>query len=864
MEHGSQGRENSQLSRRAPRQRQSTGGKKHGVWFVIGTILLIFAMTFTMLFGIFMVYVKTTLAPSLNVDASEYTMDLSSILYYHDKATGKWKELQTLHGTENRIWVDYDKIPKALWEGAVSIEDKRFFKHHGVDWSRTSTAAVNMFLGMKSTYGGSTITQQLVKNLTGDKEGTVKRKVTEIFRALEFEKKYSKQEILEMYLNTIFLGKNCYGVQTASQYYFGKNVSDLDVAECASLIGITNNPSMYNPLISDKTRANNKKRQKQILKEMLKQGYIDRDTYESAAAEKLKFTDGSTTAAELVAKAKGTNTAVTEKYNSYFVDQVIRDVIGDLQKKLGISEKAAHDRVYYGGYKIYTTEDPTIQNITESVYENRANLNVTSPSGQQLQSGITIVDVTNGDVVAMVGGVGQKKGDMVWNYATDVQQCGSSIKPVTVYAPALDAGVITMASTFDNYPVQLLNGSPWPKNSPPGYTGLVTLDTGVANSINTVAVRTIEKLGISNSYKFATQKLGMTTLCSDDMNPSSLGLGGLTKGTTTEEMAAAFASFANDGVYNSPRLYSRVADSNGKTVMTNETDSHVAMKETTAYFMNELLEGVINHGTGTSAKFSGMTLAGKTGTTSDNYDRYFVGYSPYYCAAVWTGYRNNEKIRYSGNPSITMWKKVMQQVHAKLEDKDFDKPSSGLVTVRVCADSGLLATEACALDPRGSRVRTVEVAEGTAPTTYCNLHVIENICSISGRLAGPNCPAGSIVRRALLNYTRKNFGVPVSDSPYLLSTYEALGECPIHNGGAATSTGGTTGETGDQTATGTTGDNQSTGTGTGTAGTGTAGTGTTGTGTTGTGTTGTGTAGTGTGTTGNTAVGTQNSGGKNK
>jgi penicillin-binding protein 1A len=408
LEHGNQGRNEYEASRRAPRQRQSTGGKKHGVGFVIGTILLIFAMTFTMLFGIFMVYVKTTLAPTLNVDASQYTMDLSSILYYQDKTTGKWKELQTLHGTENRIWVDYDKMPKALWQGAVSIEDKRFFKHHGVDWSRTSTAAVNMFLGMRSTYGGSTITQQLLKNLTGDKEGTVKRKVTEIFRALEFEKKYSKQEILEMYLNTIFLGKNCYGVQTAAQYYFGKKVSDLDVAECASLVGITNNPSIYNPLISDKTRANNKKRQEQILKQMYKQGYIDKSTYQSAVSEKLKFTDGSKTAAELVAAAEGKSTSEADQHNSYFVDQVIRDVVSDMQKNLGISEKAAHDRIYHGGYKIYTTVDPDVQDIAESVYENRANLNVTSASGQQLRSGITIVDVSSGNVVAMVGDVGQK------------------------------------------------------------------------------------------------------------------------------------------------------------------------------------------------------------------------------------------------------------------------------------------------------------------------------------------------------------------------------------------------------------------------------------------------------------------------
>jgi penicillin-binding protein 1A len=767
---------------------------------VIGTILLIFALTCSMIFGIFMVYVKTTLAPSLDVDASEYTMDLSSILYYQDGDTGDWKELQTLHAQENRIWVDYDQIPDALWQAAVSIEDKRFFDHHGVDWGRTATATVNMFFGMKNTYGGSTITQQLLKNMTGDNQGTVKRKVTEIFRALEFEKKYTKPEILELYLNTIYLGYGCYGVQTASQYYFGKDVSQLSIAECASLIGITNNPSMYSPLISEKTRENNKKRQESILKAMWQQGYIDEDEYNSAVAEELHFTDGSTTAEELAEKANGakdnTQSGTGNQYNSYFVDQVIRDVVSDMAEKLGISEESAKNKLYYGGYNIYTTIDPHIQGIAESVYEDRSNLDVTSAKGQQLQSGITIVDVTNGNVVAMVGGVGEKKGDLVWNYATGLRQCGSSIKPLTVYGPALDAGVVTMASTFDDYPVKLLNGKPWPKNSPQDYRGFVTLDTGVSKSINTVAIQTIEKLGVSASYKFATENMKLK-LVNDDKNESSLGLGGLTNGVNTEEMAAAFASFANDGIYDSPRLYTQVTDAKGKVVLDNETETHVAMKETTAYFVNELLQDVVSSGTGTSARFSGMTIAGKTGTTSDNYDRYFVGYTPYYCAAVWCGYDHNEKIHYSGNPSITMWKKVMSKVHEGLEKKSFDKPSGGLTSVTVCMDSGLLATDACRADLRGDRTHTVQVATGTEPTENCNLHVLKQYCTEGKCLAGPNCPSDCVELRSFLDYVRTDYGAGIvaDDNAYLLSTLEAIGECPVHSGtGTGTDENGETGD----------------------------------------------------------------------
>jgi penicillin-binding protein 1A len=786
--------ESRQPSPRRENGRHRRRGGRPGPLFIIGTLLLIFVLTAGMIAGIFMVYVRTTLAPALKINADDYTMDLSSIIYYQDKTSGEWQELQTLHGTENRIWVDYDKMPKALWQAAVAIEDQRFFTHHGVDWKRTAGAALNMFLGMRNTFGGSTITQQLLKNMTKDNAGTVNRKVREIFRALEFEKNYSKPQILELYLNTIYLGKHCYGVETAAQYYFGKDVSELSVAECACLVGITNNPSLYGPMstvtVTDpdsgatKTaRQMNKSRQEQILKAMNEQGYLTDDEYKAAVAEPLQFTDGATSAEELVAEVSGSKSGTeSSTINSYFVDQVFQDVADDMSKQLGIPETDAEMKLYNGGYKIYTTIDPAIQSIAESVYQDRSNLDVTSASGQQLRSGITIVDVTNGNVVAMVGDVGEKKSNRGWNFAVDVQQCGSAIKPISVYAPALDAGAITMASTFDNYPVRLLNGNPWPKNSPQGYTGLVTLATGVANSINTVAVRSIEKLGLKNSYAFLTDKLGITTLTEEDkMQEGALGLGGLTSGVTTEEMAAAYASFANDGVYNAPRLYVKVEDANGDVVLENKGESHVAMKETTAYFMNQLLQGVVRNGTGTKANFGNMSIAGKTGTTSENYDRYFVGYTPYYCAAVWTGYKNNEKIVYSGNPAITMWKKVMSKVHENLENKSFDKPSSGLVSVSVCMDSGLLATDACAADLRGSRVHTVTVASGTAPTASCGMHVIKDYCTEGKCLAGPACPAESVKQVAVLDYTRESYeGITADDNACLLSTLEAIPECPVH------------------------------------------------------------------------------------
>ena len=363
---------------------------------------------------------------------------------------------------------------------------------------------------------------------------------------------------------------------------------------------------------------------------------------------------------------------------------------------------------------------------------------------------------------------------------------GSSIKPLTVYAPALDAGVVTMASTFDNYPVRLLNNSPWPKNSPQGYSGWTTLSKGVASSINTVAVQVVEKLTIPASYAFATEKLGLN-LVADDMNTAALGLGGLTHGLSTVEMAAAYATFPNGGVYHEPRTYVKVTASDGETVvLENEGEEHVAMKETTAYFMNTLLQGVINSGTGGSAKFSGMTIAGKTGTTSENYDRYFVGYTPYYVAAVWTGYDSPEKISYSGNPAITMWKKVMQKIHEDLPNKQFSTPSTGLETVEVCLDSGLRPTDACRADVRGSaRVQTVTVAAGTAPTESCTMHTLVDYCTEGKCLAGEYCPAESVKQVGMLDYVREDYGesIKADDDAYLLVNMQKAVEetgCPVH------------------------------------------------------------------------------------
>ena len=745
--------ENNGQERRRPRRRSwGTAGR------VIGTILLVFVLTAAIFAGIFSAYINSSMRGRVEVYLDEFETKVSTELYYQEPSSGEWTMYHTLFlDSENRIWADLEQIPKDLQKAVVAIEDKRFYTHKGVDWHGTARAIFSTIFG-GSVQGGSTITQQLVKNVTGDNQNTVKRKVMEIYRAQELEKRYEKDEILEAYLNEVYFGYSCYGVVTASLKYFNKDVSELSLAECASLVAITNNPSLYDPLQTDWGLENNRTRQLLVLGAMLEQGKIDQAAYDAAKEENVVFSNGYTILGDRVdvdtdkkddtdtdggdeQPEEETETATSSQ--SYFTDAVIEDVAAALVEKYGLTDSTnpvtgevttafeqGVNMVYGKGYKIYTTQNPDYQKIAEEVCTDTSNLPYTSTytnsygekETEQLQVGMTIVDPYTGYVVAMVGGAGVKQYDRGWNWATSARQCGSAIKPISVYAPALDDGTINGASTIDDYPVMVLNGSVYPKNANGRYKGLTPLHTAIARSTNTCAVRVVQEYGTSRSYDFMTNKLGFTTLTSQDAQQvGNMGLGGLDRGVTTEEMAAAFAAFANEGIYTAPRTFIRVEDADGNVILENEAQASVAMKDTTAALMNSLLQEVINGGTGYEGRISGMHVAGKTGTTNNDQDRYFVGYTPYYSCAVWVGYVHNQRIVASGNPAASMWQKVMSRIHADLPDKDFFS-CSGLTYVKVCADSGLLATDSCAEDCRGSRVYSALVAADNAPSAYCNMH----------------------------------------------------------------------------------------------------------------------------------------------
>ena len=724
--------------------------KRKAPWkFVIGTLVLTAVCTVLIFAIIFMAWVNSSLKGRAEVYIDEFETAVSTELYYQDAETEEWVMYQTLFmDGEDRIWVGLDEISDHLENAAIAIEDKRFERHPGVDFKSTIRAIVYTLSG-RSIQGGSTITQQTVKNVTEDNQDTVLRKVTEIYRALEMENRYEKDEILEAYLNEIFLGQECYGVETASLRYFGIHASELSIAQSASLISITNNPSQFGPFEGEWSREQNRKRQLLVLDAMLDQEMISEAEYEAAVAEEVVFTNGysntgnyygeaivDTEALEEESKPQST-TSYTSR-NSYFTDAVIEDVAQALMDEYGYNYETAINKVYGSGYKIYTTQNYDYQQIAEKVYEDLSNTpyTITKNDGtvEQLQGAMTIIDPYTGYVVAMVGGVGPKIYDRGLNWATTYRPCGSATKPISVYAPALDQGVITGASTVDDFPLWLLytgddeddplkEGTPWPKNDYSGFKGLSTIRKALVRSMNTCAVSVCNQLGVWESYDFMTSNLGFTTLTQDDATAlGAMALGGYTNGVTTEEMAAAYAAFVNEGIYTKPRTFTRVEDTNGNVVLENDIDSHAAMKSSTAALMNSILTDVVSGGTGSGAYFSGMTIAGKTGSTNDLRDRYFVGYTPYYVGACWVGYESNARISSGGvNPAVALWKKVMEEIHQDLpNEKFFSCPD--LVQVSVCSDSGMLATTLCETDPRGSRVRTEWVAVDNQPQELCTMH----------------------------------------------------------------------------------------------------------------------------------------------
>ena len=715
-------------------------------------------------------------------------MPLGYATFLYDDAGNQIRKLAAPNS--NRLPVTLDQIPVDLQHAVVAIEDERFYEHNGIDVKGILRAGMKAITTGDFSEGASTITQQLLKNnvfTNWTSESTqferFTRKFQEQYLAVQVEKKTDKDTILENYLNTINLGAGSYGVQAAARQYFDKDVWDLNLSECATLAGITQNPTKFNPIINPES---NQKRRKEVLQHMLDQNYITQDQYDEALADDVY---------SRIQAAQEKNSSTENTVYTYFEDELTDQIINDLMNIKGYTKTQATNLLYSGGLKVYTTQDSTIQNILDEEYSDPSNypdtvqyeldyaLTVTDPDGNQVnyskemlqlyfqnedpgfdllfdspeegqtyvdrykesiladgskvvaervnfapqpQSSMSVIDQHTGYVKALIGGRGEKTASLTLNRATDTtRQPGSTFKIVSTYAPALNEKGMTLATTFEDEPYEYPDGSPV-NNATRSYNGTTTIRTAIQNSINVVAVKCFEEvtpdLGLKYLDNFGFTTLAHGTEADTDANGNvwsdanlATVLGGITNGVTNVELCASYAAIANGGNYIKPIYYTKILDHNGNVLIENTSAERSVIKESTAYLLTSAMEDVVKKGTGTACQLDNMAVAGKTGTTEAYNDLWFVGYTPYYTCAVWSGYDNNEKLPdYARNFHKNLWKKVMTRIHEGLPSKEFEKPAS-VEKLSVCEETGLLPRAGCP-------VITEYFDVGTMPTEYCDQH----------------------------------------------------------------------------------------------------------------------------------------------
>lgn len=622
----------------------------------------------------------------------------------------------------NRENVTLEQMPENLKNAYVAIEDERFFKHHGVDIKRT-TAAIGSYvihLG-NASFGASTITQQVVKNLTGDDANSPTRKVKEWIKALELEWCMDKNQILESYLNIIYVGPNVYGVEKGAEYYFNKSVSELDLAECAFLAGINHAPNAYNPFNKEKDNTEKiKKRTKIVLNKMLELENITENEYEEAVAkvEKgIKFEENDV-------KPEGNGVY------SYHTDALLLEVISDLAEEKKISKTFATNYLYMANAKVYSTQNSKIQQEMEDEFVKKQYSLKASNGKDTSQAAMIIIDNETGHVVACVGGLGKKEEARGFNRATQaIRQTGSSSKPLAVLIPALSEKLITPLTTYQDEQTMFIdyNNEEYSPINYNDYLGEITVRRAVESSQNIPFVKIMEELTAATSIQYL-KKMGISTLNEKDEN-LALSLGGLDKGISPLEMAGAYSAIANDGVYKEPTFYRKITTNNGKDVLLSKQESRRAFSEAVAYVTKELLTQPVvgKNGTATYCSIPGMDVAAKTGTTNEDYDRWLCGFTNYYTAVTWFGYDLSEPIHYnSKNPAGIIWSNVMKRIHKKLENSEFEK-TKGVVAQKICKKSLKSANSGC------TDVYTEYFIKGTVPEV-CTVHkgktlnqVVENV-----------------------------------------------------------------------------------------------------------------------------------------
>lgn len=764
---------------------------------IVMTLCLIGVITGVIVGGAFLLYAKDNIDTSVDDFADLIKdKDLTTRVGYLD-ADGKYVDLpsESLSAGEKRSWVKYSDFNEYIADAFVVIEDKRFEQHKGVDWLSTIKVTIQYFTG-QGMRGASTITQQVIKNVTENDDVTIQRKAQEILKALNLEKKYDKTEILEMYLNSIYLSQGCYGVGAAAYTYFGKEVKDLTLIESAALACITQYPYYYDPIINPQHNA---EKRNLVLKYMYDQGKITQEEFLSAYEK------------ELVLKvSRDDDEDTSASVHSWYTDAAQQEAVRLLRDKFGYSARIAEKALLTGGYTIVTALDPDIQAIVEDYYEN-AEWEKHDNSPIQPNSSCVIIDHSNGNVVALVGSRGRKTINLGLNYATQTRRpSGSSIKPISVYGPGIEANAVTWGTVLDDVPINFgtetidpdtgekvySNNHGYPKNAPDRYLGLTTVHEGVRNSINTISWRSLERLGLDNSFDFLTNKLHLTTLIESqtmsngltftDKAYAPLAMGEFTWGVVVKEMVAAYQIFANEGIFNDERIVLKILDNDGNVIVDNEKKSEVVISAQTATITTKLLQDVV--ATGTAYKITlkkNVDCAGKTGTSESNNDKWFIGYTPYYVCGVWFGYsmpRSLNKFNSVSSAPVLAWDAIMTKVMQKYVDaaKNGGEPlkkfvdAPGLVQVEYCIDSGKLPTDACRNDLRkiteptkGNRIEKGWFKAGTEPTEYCDCHVMVEYDKVKKAVAMNGCPSENTIKVGMLNHLRVlPFNIQIADAQY--------------------------------------------------------------------------------------------------
>lgn len=673
-------------------------------------------------------------------------------------------------GEYKKKWAELCDVNETVKMAFLSAEDRAFYTHSGVNIRRTLYALANSVLHFKSTFGASTITQQVVKNISGDNEVTLKRKLAEIIRAYNIEKNHTKDEILELYLNIVPMGENIYGIRAASEIYFGKTPASLSVSEAATLAAITNAPTRYNP---HSNYDNCVKKRNDVLYAMLDNGAISEIEYQKAVSEPLSVLTVSSDA---------------ENVNSWFVETVNYDVTRALMQKYGLTESAAELLLYSGGLKIYTTESPSVQKRLEKYFYDRSNF--PSETNDGLGFSMVVSDSMTGDLLGIVGAVGEKRENRILNYALSPNTPGSSLKPIALYAPLINSEKINWATVFDDVPLKFTkNGSSYteyPQNYPKVYDGLITVKDSLRLSKNTTAIRLFEMLGAENIYRSLKNNFGFDTLVRreltdkgntlTDLAPSPLALGQLSYGVSLRKLTEAYTVFARDGAFSEGRSFVAVYDRDGKMLLDNKTEERRVFSKECARIMNKLLMNVTESGTASKITLKkSIDTAGKTGTSGDDKDRLFIGYTPYFTAGIWCGYTNGDKeIGKIAPTHLNIWDDIMTYIHndalKNVPERDIKGfSSSGLVKAHYCKDSGNLYCDKCACDPRGSRLEEGYFTRSTLPKNECTRHVLVAYDESGEGVATEFCPNENIKIISLLNIDERHFPkeIIISDADYV-------------------------------------------------------------------------------------------------